>query len=57
LGDKSTTTRNVEGAQRQTFFWFNEDDIQELVAATLKDGIDRLIADTMIEQKGLRPAR
>ena len=57
LGDKSTTTRSVEGAQRQTVIWFNEDDIQELLAATLKDGIDRLIADTMIQQKGLRPAR
>lgn len=57
LGDKSTTTRSVEGAQSRTVFWFNEDDMQDLLAATLKDGIDRLIADTMIEQKGLRPAR
>lgn len=55
LADKSTTTRNVEGAQSQTVFWFSENDVQELLAATLKDGIDRLIADTMIEQKGLRP--
>lgn len=57
LADKSTTTRTVEGAQNRTVFWFSEDDVQELLAATLKDGIDRLIADTMIEQKGLRPAR
>lgn len=55
--DKSTTTRSVEGAQTKTVFWFDEDDVQELLAATLKDGIDRLIADTMIEQKSLRPAR
>lgn len=55
--DKSTTTRSVEGAQSRTVFWFDEEDIQELLAATLKDGIDRLIADTMIEQKSLRPAR
>lgn len=57
LGDKSTTTRSVEGAQSRTVFWFDEDDVQELLAATLKDGIDRLIADTMIEQKSLRMAR
>lgn len=56
-GDKSTTTRSVEGAQTKTVFWFDEEDVQELLAATLKDGIDRLIADTMIEQKSLRPAR
>ena len=56
LGDKSATTRSLESAQTRTVFWFDEDDIQELLAATLKDGIDRLIADTMIEQKGLRPA-
>jgi len=57
LGDKGTTTRSVEGAQSRTVLWFDEDDVQELLLATLKDGIDRFIADTMIEQKGLRPAR
>ena len=55
--DKSTTTRSVEGAQNRTVFWFDEDDVQELLAATLKDGINRLIADTMIEHKTLRPVR
>lgn len=57
LGDKSTTTRTVEGAQRDTVIWFGEDDVQQLMAATLKDGIDRYLADTMIEQKALRPVR
>lgn len=57
LGDQSSTTRSVEGAQRDTVVWFNEDDVQQLVAATLKDDIDRYIADTMIEQKALRPVR
>ena len=56
LGDKSATMRSVENAQTRTVFWFDEDDVQELLASTLKDGIDRVIADTMIEQKGLRPA-
>jgi hypothetical protein len=57
LGDKSATIRSVEGAQSRTVFWFNEEDVQEILAETLKDGIDRFIADTMIDQKSLRPAR
>ena len=56
LGDKSTTTRTVEGAQSRTVFWFDEADVQELLAATLQDGINRFISDTMIEQRALRPA-
>jgi hypothetical protein len=56
-GDKSTTTRSIEGARTRTVFWFGEQDVQELLAATLDDGIDRFIADTMIEQKALRPVR
>lgn len=55
--DKSATTRSVEGAQSRTVFWFDEDDVQELLAATLNDAIDRLIADTKIEQRGLRPVQ
>jgi hypothetical protein len=57
LGDKSTTTRSIEGARSRTVFWFNEEDAQELLAATVMDGIDRLIADTTISQKALRPVR
>jgi hypothetical protein len=37
--------------------WFSVDDVQQMLAATLKDGIDRYLADSMIEQKALRPAR
>ena len=57
LGDQSSTIRNVEGAQQDTVIWFSEDDVQQLLAATLKDSIDRYLADTTIEQKALRPAR
>jgi Uncharacterized lipoprotein len=57
LGDKSTTMRSVEGAQSRTVFWFEDGDVQHLLSATLKDGIDRLIADTKIEQKSLRQVR
>jgi hypothetical protein len=57
IGDKSSTTRNIEGAQRDTVVWFSEDDVQQLLADTLRDDIDRYLAETMIEQKALRPAR
>ena len=55
--DKSTITRSIEGARSRTVFWFCEQDVQELLAATLDDGIERLIADTMIVQKAVRPVR
>ena len=57
LGDQSSTTRGIEGAQRDTVVWFSEDDVQQLLAATLKDGIDRYLDDTTIVQKALRPVR
>ena len=57
LGDKSTTTRSIEGARTRTVFWFNEEDVQELLAETLADGIDRLIVDTKIAEKALRPVQ
>ena len=57
LGDQSTTTRNVEGSQRDTLFWFCDEDVQHLLAATLKDDFDRYLADTTIEQKAVRTAR
>jgi hypothetical protein len=31
--------------------------VREQLAATLKDGLDRLIADTTIDNKALRPSR
>ena len=57
MGDQSSTIRSIEGAQRDTVIWFSEADVQQLLAATLKDSIDRYLADTTIEQKALRPAR
>ena len=55
--DQSSTTRSIEGAQRETLFWFSEDDVQQLLAATLKDDIDRYLAETTIEHHTLRPTR
>ncbi len=57
IGDQSSTIRIVEGAQRDTVVWFSEDDLQQLLATTLKDSIDRYLADTTIEHKALRPVR
>lgn len=57
LVDQSSTSRSIEGAQRETVMWFNEDDVQQLLSATLKDDIDRYLVDTMIDHKALRPAR
>jgi hypothetical protein len=50
-------TRSIESAQRETLFWFSEDDVQQLLAATLKDGIDRYLTDTTIDHKALKPIR
>ncbi len=55
--DESTTTRRVEGTRSKTVFWFNEEDVRELLVDTLNDGIDRFIADTTISEKSLRPVR
>lgn len=57
LADRSTTIRTIEGGRSRTVFWFNEDDVRDQLAATLKDGLDRLIVDTTIENKALRPSR
>ena len=57
LVDRSTTIRTIEGGRSRTVFWFNEDDVREQLAVTLKDGLDRLIVDTTIDNKALRPAR
>jgi hypothetical protein len=57
IGNQSSTTRNVEGAERDTVVWFSEDDVQQLLATTLKDSIDRYLADTTIEHKALRSVR
>lgn len=57
VGDRTTTMRSIEGAHHDTVVWFSENDIQELTAATVQDGIDRYIVDTTIDQGALRPSR
>ncbi len=52
--DRTVVTRTVESAQSDTVFWFEPDDVQALLAATIKDSIDRFISDTKIEDRSLR---
>ena len=54
--DRSTTSRSLEGAHSDTVVWFSEDDIKHLMAATIKDTIDRYLADTTISQRAVRQA-
>lgn len=55
--DRSSTSRSLESAQSDTVVWFSEDDVERLVVATIKDTIDRYLADTTISQRALRPKR
>jgi len=55
--DGSTTTRNIENSRTRTVFWFDEEDVRDLLSEILTDGIDRLIADTKITEKTLKPVR
>lgn len=52
--DGSVTTRNVEGALKQTVFWFEHSDVRKLVSNVLRDGFDRFVNDTKIEDGTLR---
>lgn len=55
--DRSITSRSLESAQSDTVVWFSEDDVQRLVTATIKETIDRYLADTTVSQRALRPKR
>lgn len=55
--DRSLTSRSLEGAQSDTVFWFNEADVKQLLTSTMKDTLDRYIADTTISERALRPSR
>ncbi len=57
LADGSTTTRNIQGEQTDTVFWFTSDDLKNLLTATLKDGLDRFLTDTKIEGRSLKSAK
>lgn len=55
--DHSTTSRSLEGAASDTVVWFSDDDVKRLMTATIKDTLDRYLADTTISQRAVRPGR
>lgn len=55
--DRSSTSRSLESAQSDTVFWFAENDVKQLMTATVKDTLDRYLSDTKISQRALRPSR
>jgi hypothetical protein len=57
LKDGSTTTRSVEGALTQTVFWFENNDVRRIVSLVLKDGFDRFVNDTKIEDGTIKSVR
>jgi hypothetical protein len=57
LKDGSVTTRSVEGALTQTVFWFENNDVRKLVTLVLKDGFDRFVNDTKIEEATIKSVR
>jgi len=57
MADGSTTTRNIENARNRTVVWFEEEDVRDLLSEILNDGIERLLADTKITDKALKPVR
>jgi hypothetical protein len=55
--DRSSTSRSLEGAQSDTVVWFSEDDVKQVMTATVKDTLDRYLSDTTISQRAVRPSR
>ena len=55
--DHSSTARSLESAQSDTVVWFSEDDVKRLLTATIKDSLDRYLADTTVSQRAVRPGR
>ena len=55
--DQSSTSRSLESAQSDTVVWFSEEDVKRLLTATVKDTIDRYLADTTVSKRAVRPGR
>jgi len=52
--DRSTTRMTLEGARTDTVVWFEPEDVQALVNATVKEGLDKLFGEMKVEVKTLR---
>ena len=57
LADDSSTQRNVQGEQTKLVFWFTSEDVETLMSGLLQDGLERFIADTKIEGRGLKSVK
>ena len=51
--DRSTVRLNLEGAREDAVFWFEPGEVQELVNRTLKENLDRLLADVRVQDRAL----
>jgi hypothetical protein len=55
--DRSVTSRSLESAHTDTVVWFTEEEVKQLMATTMKETLDRYIADTTVSQRAVRPSR
>ena len=51
--DRSTVRLNLEGAREDAVFWFEPGEVQELVNRTLKENLDRVLADIRVQDRAL----
>jgi uncharacterized lipoprotein YajG len=51
--DRSTVRLNLEGSRENTVFWFEPAEVQELLNRLLKDNLDKLLADTGVQNRAL----
>lgn len=51
--DRSSVRLNLEGAREDTVFWFEPEEVQELVNRMLKENLDRLLADVRVKDRAL----
>lgn len=51
--DRSTVRLNLDGAREDAVFWFEPGEVQELVNRTLKENLDRLLADVRVQDRAL----
>jgi hypothetical protein len=51
--DRSTVRLNLEGAREDAVFWFEPEEVRELVNRVLKENLDRLLADIRVQDRAL----
>jgi hypothetical protein len=48
-GDESTIQERLLGSGSDEVFWFNQEDVEQLVNEVLEKNIDKFVADTKVE--------